>query len=503
MSRTWLAELRRIVVGGAVLAVAGLVIGHPIAVLLAGACAYLAWHLVQLYRVERWLEHPGRREPPPGAGVWDAVHSGLARLQRKNLDRKAGLREALSRFEQAAQASPDAALILRPRGEIEWLNRAATRLLGLRFPQDARRPIANLVRNPAFVSYLTAGSFDEPLEMVSPADPNLRLLVRVVPYGQDRRLLLVRDITRLHRLEEMRKDFVANVSHELRSPLTVIMGYLETLGDDAAMPATWRRPMEQMSHQARRMHLIVEDLLRLSRIENDPGGAAKTTVSVSDMLESIRVDALGLASEPPSLEIDADADVRLLGDYHELYSAFSNLVFNAVQYTPADGLVRLRWYADDEGAHLEVRDTGEGIEAHHIPRARRHGARARHRQARAHAPRCTPSGGERGGRGQRLHLRLPRFAHTDHGPEAAGRGELKGAPAGRARRRRGIVTRRATTTQRAPWTPVSSANTPRSNSTPISRTSAACCCGREGWWRSSSATPSRRSRPPIAGAPSA
>jgi len=367
MPSEWLAEIRRLVVGALLLAAVGYMLGAPGIVVFAGAIVYLGWHLLQIYRLRRWLDDP-EVHTPPDAGVWYAIHQKLAHLMRRNSRYRDRLHNAVSRFEQATEAAPDGAVILREGGEIEWLNQAAVSLLGLRRPQDIGRPIINLVRSPTFSTYLARDVFDEPLEMESPNDEQVRVQIRMVHYGEDRRLMLVRDITRLHRLEAMRRDFVANVSHELRSPLTVIMGYLETLEDDPHAPEGWRRPLSEMSHQAERMHRIVEDLLRLSRIEHDPGGAPKTRVKVAEMLESISKDALGLRADPPLIHIDADTTLGLLGDYNELYSAFSNLVFNAVQYTPSDGDIDIRWYAGDDGGRLEVADSGEGIPAHHIPR---------------------------------------------------------------------------------------------------------------------------------------
>lgn len=279
------------------------------------------------------------------------------------------MREILADFRQAAAASPDAAVILRGDGEIAWINAAATRLLGLRYPQDLGQMVVNLIRSPEFARYIGEGRYEEPLHMPSPVDESTKLLVRVVPYGGDRRLMMVRDVTRLHRLEQMRKDFVANVSHELRSPLTVIVGYLETLNDDDATPEHLRRPLTQMAKQADRMCLIVEDLLRLSRIENQPGGAPKTSIPVAEMLERIRIDAAKLGDGMHRIRVDANPRIRLLGEYNELYSAFSNLVFNAVQYTPKGGEIFITWAAGTpDGAKLEVRDTGVGIEPHHVPR---------------------------------------------------------------------------------------------------------------------------------------
>lgn len=367
MPSVWLEELRRLVLGALVLGGAGLVLGAPVAALILGAVAYLGWQLLQIYRLERWLDEPGSYSPPD-FGVWHAIYHKLWHQSRRNSRYRERLHSVVSRFEQATEAAPDGAIVLREGGEIDWLNNAAVRLLGLRRPQDVGVPIVNLVRVPTLADYLAGEKFDEPLELDSPADEQVRLQVRVVRYGDDQKLMLVRDVTRLHRLEAMRRDFVANVSHELRSPLTVIMGYLETLGDDANAPQSWRRPISEMDHQARRMHEIVEDLLSLSKIEHDPGGAPKKPVEVGGMLESIAKDALKLRSDPPLIHIESENGLALLGDYNELYSAFSNLIFNAVQYTRTDGDIHVRWFSDQHGAHLQVSDTGEGIPAHHIPR---------------------------------------------------------------------------------------------------------------------------------------
>ncbi len=366
-SRPWLAEVRRIALGALVLFAVGYLVGSPAIALLVGAIAYLAWHLRQLYLVQQWLAHRKQRPRPEARGVWVPVLDSLERLNRQSRRRKRRLRNFVRRFEHAADAFPDAAVVLRIDGEIVWMNEAATDLLGLRHPQDLNQPISKLIRNPLFVEYIERGRFEEPLAMPSPVDDGDHILVRIVPYGR-RHLMLARDTTRLNRLEQIRKDFVANVSHELRSPLTVVVGYLETLSDDEQAPEHWRRPLAQMSQQAHRMVLIVEDLLKLSRIEHSPGEALKNPVPIAEMLEGVRNDALGLSENTHRIHVEAEGGVRLLGDYNELYSAFANLVFNAIQYTPDGGDIWLRWKYSDGGAALEVEDTGIGVEEHHLPR---------------------------------------------------------------------------------------------------------------------------------------
>ncbi len=367
MTKALRSELRLAVAGLAACIIVGWVIGQPIVVPLLGVVVYLGWQLVNLNRLLLYLDDDDA-PLPQSSGSWWVALKGVQRIRARDRKRRVRLRKAVDDFRQAASAMPDAAVMLRDDGEITWLNRAATGLLGLRHPQDTDQQIVNLIRDPAFVEYIEDRRFEEPLQFISPVNENIRLLLRVVPYGSNRNLLLARDVTRLHRLEQMRKDFVANVSHELRSPLTVILGYLETLRDDPDADESLQRPLEQMWEQSQRMCLIVEDLLRLSRIENQPGAAPRNVVGVAEMLTRIREDAAKLSNGAHEILLKASSQLRLLGEYNELYSAFSNLVFNAVQYTPEGGKIEISWQAEDAGARLDVLDTGIGIDAHHLPR---------------------------------------------------------------------------------------------------------------------------------------
>ena len=362
-------EWRRLAAGAASLVVADWLFGITPWLLLAGACAYLAWHVYHVHLLARWLASGGRGPEPETRGIWAQVFESLTRFRRLSRKRKKRLRKVVMRFQHAAEAMPDGAIILDTAGTILWMNEASNRLLGLERPRDIGLPVSSFIRHPSFADRLNAEEFDEPIRLTSPLREELQLLVRIVPYGGSRRLMLVRDVSRIYNLEQMRKDFVANVSHELRSPLTVIVGYLEALTDDELLPVEARRPVSQMSQQASRMSLIVEDLLQLSRLEATPGAASGEPVAVAVMLESIAKDARALGDVAHRVHLHADPDLSLLGDWNELYSAFSNIAFNAVQHTRAGGIVRLQWAPDGEGgAQLNVTDTGEGIEAHHISR---------------------------------------------------------------------------------------------------------------------------------------
>ena len=348
----------------------GIVIGHPSLLLLIGAVGYLGWHLVHLLRVVSWLSEGRKFSPPDAPGMWNELHYQLYRLQQRHRKRKHKLTGLLNRYQETADVLPDATVVLGQRGECEWWNDAAAEVLGLHSPQDIGQRIDNLVRFPAFTQFLSREDYSDHVNIPSPVNGQIILSIRVVPYGQNQRLLVARDITQIERLEDIRRDFVANVSHELRTPLTVISGFLETLLEiDEARAETLQRPLLQMQEQSLRMQRIVDDLLFLSRLEGPSDKTRDQQVNVPQLLSALRDDAQALSgANAHHITLNADADLWLRGHEDELRSAFSNLIFNAVRYTPAGGDVTIRWSRSDKGAHLEVRDSGIGIAAQHLPR---------------------------------------------------------------------------------------------------------------------------------------
>ncbi|MFP4080898.1 MAG: phosphate regulon sensor histidine kinase PhoR [Ectothiorhodospira sp.] len=331
---------------------------------------YLGWHVYQLWRFHHWVRAGRRSDPPEASGIWrDLIHE-LYRLHQRNRRRKKKIAKLLNRFHESSAAMPDATVILGSRFEIEWFNGAAVELLQLESPRDIGARITNLLRHPDFVAYIQGGKYAEGVEFSRAPDHQVRLSARIVPYGNRQFLLTVRDVTRIHRLESMRRDFVANVSHELRTPLTVINGYLETLVDDEALDPEIRTTLQSMEFQAERMRRIIEDLLTLSHLETreDPV-AEQTPVPVPALVGGIEEEAHMLAREKgQTVTVESDPDLWLRGSRTELHSAFSNLVTNAIRYTPDGGRITIRWFQDDAGAHFQVEDTGIGIPPQHIPR---------------------------------------------------------------------------------------------------------------------------------------
>ncbi len=351
--------------------VLGLITGEYAWALVLGLGGYLLWHIKQLLRLHRWLrERQPDEAPPEGYGLWGEVFDNIYHLQRRDQRVRGRLQAVIDRVQESTAALRDAVIMLDADGNLEWWNRAAEQLLGLKTPQDSGQSITNLVRHPRFKEYFEAGQYQEALELPSPISDRQRLQMQITRYGNNEHLMFVRDVTRIHQLEQMRKDFVANVSHELRTPLTVIAGYLETLADNAEdVNPRWLRALQQMQQQAGRMQNLLNDLLLLAKLEATDYPSDNQPVAVDLLLLSIKNDAQALsAGRNHRIKLETDNQVRLKGSEAELRSAFSNLVFNAVKYSPEDSEIRIRWWTDDQGGHFSVADSGLGIEAKHLPR---------------------------------------------------------------------------------------------------------------------------------------
>lgn len=352
-------------VGAAV--VLGYLFGYTFAWLSAVLLGYLGWHLWHLWQLESWLRRKLGEPPRDAAGLWGGVFAQLHRLRLQSRARKKRLARVLKEFRKSTQALPDAGVVLDLNHDIAWLNDAAARLLGLR-PEDRGQRIENLLRAPEFAAFLHDAAPGRVLRMASPLDENRKLALQVVPYGETQRLLLAKDITHEMRLETVRRTFVANASHELRSPLTVISGYLDALAEDPDLAEHWRGPVDEMVRQSERMRRIIEDLLTLSRLEASAPEAEREYVDVAGMLTTLRKEALARKERPAIIELALEADAGLHGVESEIFSAFANVVGNALKYTPAEGSVHIRWYLDGDAPCLSVTDTGVGIPADSIPR---------------------------------------------------------------------------------------------------------------------------------------
>lgn len=333
--------------------------------LFGATAAYLAFTLRHLYLLDRALD--GHRRVPlfETRGLWAEVFARVDKLRTKARNRKRRYHRLLREVRESTGALSDGGVILNADKEIMWFNPAAARLLGLNHATDIGHRIDNLLRHPDFAAYLSAPA-GEGITVPSPRHETGWLNVQIIPYGTDQRLAIVRDVTHEKNVERTRRDFVANASHELRSPLTVISGYLEALGDGDDVPAAWHAPLKEMRRQAERMTRILRDLIELSRLESADASASRDFVDVGGMLRTIVRELAG--GQGPRVELALETGAALLGRESELHSIFYNLVNNAVRFTPPTGRVRVVWRAVEGDAIFEVVDTGIGIPEEQIPR---------------------------------------------------------------------------------------------------------------------------------------
>jgi two-component system phosphate regulon sensor histidine kinase PhoR len=334
-----------------------------------GVLLYLAGHIYWLHKLYRWLHKPVLNHIPNGAGIWEDIFAMLYQEQRKHSRSQSQLSTALERFRHATSALPDAVVVLNTQNEIEWFNEPAEQKLGLNKQHDENQPINYLVRNGDFLSYLQSDDYSSPIKLKSWRNPDVTLEIQLIPFGTKQKLLICRDVSALEKTEVMRRDFIANVSHELRTPLTVIGGFLETLSDMAGEVSETAKPyFNMMQEQTGRMRRIIEDLLTLSQIESNSRNTEDIEIDMTNMLQLVHNDAKGLSQGQHKIYLDADPTLNLNGAQSELQSAFSNLVSNAIRYTPKGGEIYITWGMQDGHPVFSVRDTGIGIEQHHIDR---------------------------------------------------------------------------------------------------------------------------------------
>lgn len=333
-----------------------------------GLTLYIAFLLFWLQKLNLWLQEPILAKIPRGSGVWEDVLSALYREQRKNSRQQTQLSATLGRFQHAASALPDGVVVLNAQNEIEWCNQPAEVQLGLLLSKDIHKPINYLVRHKDFLNYLQGNDYEEPIKLKSWHNEDI-LEFQIVNYGTRQRLLICRDVTQLDKIDVMRRDFIANVSHELRTPLTVVGGFLETLQDmDDAIPESTLTYFSMMQDQTMRMKLLIDDLLVLSTIESNAQPPEDDTINMKDLISMLANDAKGLSQGKHTIHINAVDNLDLIGAIREIQSALSNLVSNAIRYSPDGGNITIEWSLVNDKPTFSVTDQGIGIEQQHIER---------------------------------------------------------------------------------------------------------------------------------------
>lgn len=362
---------RRFLVGQLLFLFAGAAVGwlydRPAWGLLAALLIALTWHVYRLLSFERAMRSGNFDGFRYGEGVWEQIFSRVRFERDRASRRRKEYRLLLREIRKSTNAMPDGAVILDANNDIVACNRASKDLAGLKRKKDRGQRVDNIIRDPELTRLLYDDAAEATVEIRSPVRDAEWLSCRVVPYGGEQKLLLLRDVTQRMRLSKMRRDFVANASHELRSPLTVISGYLDSLADDDGMPPGWRKPVTQMRRQASRMQQLLSELLELSRLESAGPSKAEQPIDVVALAKSA-CEALGGHVNVARISVNGESQARLLGNEAEIETVIVNLLSNAIRFTPPDGDVTLAWRSGPNGADLVVTDTGEGVDPEHIPR---------------------------------------------------------------------------------------------------------------------------------------
>ena len=333
-----------------------------------GLLAYVIWNLYNLNRLSRWLANPSKQIPEV-IGIWDEVYYQLYQLYKRQRRSRKKLTSILNRFKKSTQALPYATIILNKLNEIEWFNPAASQMFSLHTNIDIGQRIDNLIRQPKFAKYLVKKDFSEPLQLLI---NQKKIILSITPYGDGQYLISARDITSRSQLDDMRRDFISNASHELRTPLTVMSGYIEFLQHKA--DEITKVPLDKVQQQIERMNNIIEELIELARLESSTAVDLSVKVNIKTLLNQVYDEALSLDKDKHHIELimEQDQDINpvlyMHGSHEELRMAFSNLLTNAIRYTPEGGKIKLFSNADDNSLSIGVQDSGIGINYQHIPR---------------------------------------------------------------------------------------------------------------------------------------
>ena len=330
---------------------------------------FFALQLRSLYLVNDWISNRPYDVPPNLSGIWGALLFNVYRAQRQERIVQAEMVGLIDRAQSSLVALAEAVVLIDDQHQIEWWNPAAEKLLGIN-PLDRGRNLLAILRQPSFIEYFNhIDQAPDGIRLQAQMDEDRYVQVKLTRFGGESRLLVAYDTTRVHNLEQMRKDFVDNISHELRTPLTVLSGYIETFIDQDDITPRWKRAFTQMQSQTKRMNALVNDLLLLSNLENNKKVAKNQIIDMANLMNQLFDDARAYNLDyGHTLNLDIDSHCDLIGSDMEIASAFSNLITNAIKYTPKGGIITIGWHEDGDHAYFTVQDNGIGINPKHLPR---------------------------------------------------------------------------------------------------------------------------------------
>lgn len=349
---------------------AGTLIALGVSITILAIPLAMAYHYLQKLQEFPFLDKSKSKSLPKPMGAWGDVFAKIERIVMESRAQILTLESRHNRFIQGFQASPNGVVMLDDALHIEWCNSSAESFFGINFLKDNQQNISFLVRNPDFVNYLSTRRFEHPIIIQRMGFANeLTIAVQVFAFGENQLLLLAQDVTDLQKTEAMRRDFVANVSHEIRTPLTVLIGFLETMQSIELSAEQRNRYLALMMTQSSRMKSLVEDLLTLANLEVNAAFAPRQEFDLVAEMAGLKIDAEALSAGRHRLVFEVLTDAALYGDRRELHSAFSNLISNAIRYTPEGGKITVSWgLSPSRHGIFSVTDTGPGIDAVHLPR---------------------------------------------------------------------------------------------------------------------------------------
>jgi len=350
--------------------ISGLITGYFLLATLLMAIGIIVWQTYRLNLLYKWTLNERDNPMPETGGLTYLLHREINRRRIQNKNRKRQLSTLLNQFRQAISVLPDAIVLINNQGKIEWANSNAKSVLGIRWPEDAQLRFSDLIRYPEVNKVLRQKEPQQEGVIVnSQIHSGQTINIKAVRYTNGLRMIIARDVSRLIKVNQMHSDFVANVSHELKTPLTVLRGYLEIMEGSDQLPDIFTKPLSQMNLQSVRMQLIVSDLLYLAKLEDSENLQKQENIDVTHVLNTIVETIQPLIEEKHhKLELDIDYSIQVMGAQTEIHSAFSNLIANAINYTPNNGLIRVRWKKQGEKATFSVTDNGYGIASQHLER---------------------------------------------------------------------------------------------------------------------------------------
>lgn len=342
----------------------GAILDVALPALFLGLILYVLWHLHNLNRLLQWLNKP-TNDTPEAVGIWDEAFFKLHNQYVRQRSSRKKLTKMLKRFQRSTKALPFATIVLNTNNVIEWFNPASKALFGLRSRLDIGQRIDNLIRQPEFIKYLNNKDFSKSVEF---ENQQKEISLNITEYGNGQFLLSASDITQRTKLDEMRKNFISNASHELRTPITVMSGYIEML--QLSADESNKFPIDKIHQQTLRMEKIISELLELAKLEATISVDKHQNLDMNKLLNEVFSEATSFDQDKHTLTLDINDinDIQITGVYEEIRTAVSNLLTNAIRYTPDGGEIILSTSYDEDGYYIHVKDNGIGIGYEHIAR---------------------------------------------------------------------------------------------------------------------------------------